>query len=107
MEATGLSDVDPSGTASAAGMSALRSFWFRPLNPERIGADTTSQGFQRYMHRCGSCHDAPDPSLRTASQWKHVFPRMEKHISDGGLIPLAPMDASLILEFLARHAAQK
>ncbi len=107
LEEAGLPEVDPSGTASSAGVSILKDLDIRPLNPRRIGADTTSQGFHRYVHRCGTCHAAPDPSLRTASQWKYVFPRMEKHIREVGLIPLGPMDRTLILEFLGRHADEK
>ena len=104
---TGLEEVDPSGTASSAGVSVLRDFDIRPLKAKRIGADTTSQGFHRYVHRCGTCHAAPDPSIRTPSQWKYVFPRMEKHIREVGLIPLGPLDKNLILGFLERHGAEK
>lgn len=107
LEEAGLPEVDPSGTASSAGMSILKDLGIRPLNPRRIGADTTSQGFHRYVHRCGTCHSAPDPSIRTASQWKYVFPRMEKHIREVGLIPLGPLDKNQILGFLERHAAKK
>ncbi|MFH1765287.1 MAG: hypothetical protein ABIF09_13950 [Gemmatimonadota bacterium] len=107
LEEIGLSNVDPSGQTSSAGVSILRDLDIRPLNTRRIGSDTTSRGFHRYVHRCGTCHSAPDPSLRTASQWKYVFPRMEKHLGETGLIPLGPMDRTLILEFLGRHAAAK
>ena len=103
----GVEEVGPSGTASSAGVSVLRDLDVRPLKARRIGADTTSQGFHRYVHRCGTCHAAPDPSIRTPSQWKYVFPRMEKHIREGGLIPLGPLDKNLILGFLERHAAEK
>jgi hypothetical protein len=107
LEEVGLPEVDPSGTSSSAGVSVLRNLDIKPLNRRRIGSDTTSQGFHRYVHRCGTCHAAPDPSLRTASEWKYVFRRMEKHLKDVGLIPLGPMDKSLILGFLERHAAEK
>jgi len=107
LEEIGLEGVDPSGTAPSAGVSVLRDLDIRPLKVRRIGADTTSQGFRRYVNRCGTCHAAPDPSFRTPSQWKHVFPRMEKHIREVGLIPLGPMDKNLILGFLGRHAGEK
>lgn len=107
LEQIGLSNVDPSGQTSSAGVSILRDLDIRALSMRRVGADTTSPGFHRYVHRCGTCHAAPDPSLRTASQWKYVFPRMEKHLRETGLIPLGPMDRTLILEFLGRHAAKK
>jgi hypothetical protein len=107
LEEAGLLEVDPSGTSSSAGLSVLRDFDIKPVSRRRIGSDTISQGFHRYVHRCGTCHAAPDPSLRTASEWKYVFSRMKKHMGEGGLIPLGPMDQSLILEFLGRHAAEK
>ena len=107
MEEAGVSEVDPSGTAGSAGVSLFRNLDIPPLKPKRIGADTTSRGFHRYIHRCGTCHSAPDPSIKTASQWKYVFPQMEKHMGDVGLIPLGPMDKNLILGFLERHAGKK
>jgi hypothetical protein len=107
LEEVGLPEVDPSGTSSSAGVSLLRKFEIRPLNPRKIGSDTTSQGFHRYVHRCGTCHAAPDPSLRTASEWKYAFRHMEKHLQEAGLIPLGPLDKNLILGFLERHAAEK
>lgn len=107
LEEVGLPEVDPSGTSPSAGLSVLRDFDIKPLSVRKIGSDTTSQGFHRYVHRCGTCHAAPDPSLRTASEWKYVFPRMKKHLREVGLIPLGPTDQIQILEFLARHAAKK
>ncbi len=107
LEELGLPELDPSGTSPSAGMSALRKFDIKPLRRRRIGSDTTSQGFRRYVHRCGTCHAAPDPSIRTASEWKYVFPRMQRHFRNVGLIPLGPMDKNVILGFLERHAAEK
>ena len=107
LEKAGVTEVDPSGSTSSAGMSLFRDLDIRPLKTKRIGADTTSQGFHRYIHRCGTCHSAPDPAMRTASMWRHVFPRMKKHMREVGLIPLGPTDENLILEFLQRHAAER
>ena len=101
----GVEAVDPTGTAASAGMSIFRPLDVPPLNPRRIGSDTTSRGFQRYIHRCGTCHPAPDPSIRTSAEWKYVFPRMEKHMEKAGLIPLAWNDRTLILGFLERHGS--
>jgi hypothetical protein len=107
LENLGLEGVDPSLTAEEAGVSVLRDLDIRPMNVRRIGADTTSRGFQRYVHRCGTCHEAPDPGLRSASEWRSVFPRMENHMREVGLIPLGPTDRTVILEFLARHAGDR
>lgn len=104
MENLGVTAVDPSGTAAAAGTSLFQNLGLPPIKPRKIGADTMSPGFHRYVHRCGTCHSAPDPGLRTASMWRYVFPRMEQRMREAGLIPLAPTDQLLIHEFLARHA---
>lgn len=102
-----MKEVDPSGESTDAGMSLLREISVPPLNARRIGADTASLGFQRYVHRCGTCHTAPSPSIRTAPEWGYVFPRMQKHISEAGLIPLEKEDQAVILEFLQRHAQER
>jgi hypothetical protein len=104
VENLGMTSVDPSGTAAAAGTSLLRTPDLPPMKPRKIGADTLSQGFHRYVHRCGTCHSAPDPGLRTASMWKYVFPRMEQRMREAGLISLGPTDQLMIQEFLAKHA---
>ena len=105
-EEVGPPGVDPSETDYLAGVSVLRLPGLRPLNPSLIGADTTTQGFHRYVHRCGGCHATPDPSIRTSSQWEYVVPRMEGLIRDLGLIPLSHLEKPLILGFLERHAAK-
>ena len=107
LENIGLEGVDPSGTTEDAGVSVLRDLGIRPMNVRRIGSDTTSRGFNRYVHRCGTCHEAPDPGIRTATEWRNVFPRMENHMRDVGLIPLGPTDRTVILDFLSRHAAKR
>jgi len=107
VEETGVETLDPSGTYSDAGVSLYRKIDLPEMNLRRIGPDTASPGFQRYVHRCGTCHVAPSPALRTAPQWRHVFPRMKKHMAETGLIPLAPGDEALILDFLTRHAAER
>ena len=102
---TGVEGIDPTGTAPAAGLSILRQIEVEALNPRRIGADTTTQGFHRLVHRCGTCHETPAADIRTASQWKSVFSRMGKHMREAGLIPLETEDQALILAFLQKHAA--
>jgi hypothetical protein len=104
MAKTGLEDPDPSGTASSAGLSALRFIQVEEIDPKEIGSDTLSAGFQRLVHRCGTCHATPSPKMRSATRWKYVFSRMEKHMRDTGLIDLSAKDHELILAFLQRHA---
>lgn len=104
MAETGLDNPDPSGTSTSAGLSALRSIQVEAIDPKSLGADTLSPGFHRLVHRCGTCHATPSPEMRSASEWKYVFSRMEKHMKDTGLIPLSDEDQSLILAFLQRNA---
>lgn len=100
----GLETVDPSATSAAAGTSFLRDIDVPPIDTRRIGADTASEGYHRYVHRCGTCHSAPSPRTRTAGEWGYVLPKMKRHIADAGLIPLRPLDQALILDFLQRNA---
>ena len=104
---TGVEELDPSGESPSAGISILRNLDIPPMDPKRIGADTSSAGFQRYVHRCGTCHATSDPSLRTGPEWPYVFPRMTKHMEEAGLTPLGPTDKALILGFLEKHAASR
>ncbi|MGM0669162.1 MAG: hypothetical protein ACQET1_05545 [Gemmatimonadota bacterium] len=104
MAETGLDDPDPSGTSSSAGLSALRPIRVEAIDPTKVGSDTLSLGFHRLVHRCGTCHATPSPEMRSATEWKYVFSRMEKHIKDTGLIPLSDEDQKLILAFLQRNA---
>lgn len=104
---TGVETLDPSGTYSDAGVSIYRDIDLRGMDARRIGSDTVSEGFHRYVHRCGTCHVAPSPALRTAREWEYVFPRMKKHMRETGLIPLGGRDQALILDFLRRHAAER
>jgi hypothetical protein len=107
LEETGLDGVDPSGSAPSAGLSILRQIDVEALDAREIGADTTSLGFHRLVHRCGSCHATPSPKIRTAPEWKNAFSRMEKHMKEAGLIPLSEEDRALILAFLQKHAAHR
>jgi hypothetical protein len=103
----GLETVDPSANSSAAGTSFLLEIDVPPMDNRRIGADTASEGFHRYVHRCGTCHSAPSPRARTAAEWGYVFPNMKRHMTDAGLIPLGARDQALILDFLQRHAGNR
>lgn len=103
----GLETVDPSATSSAAGTSFLRDVDVPPIDTRRIGADTASEGYHRYVHRCGTCHSAPSPRARTAAEWGYVLPKMKRHMADAGLIPLRPLDQALILDFLQRNAGHR
>ena len=104
---TGVQALDPSGASPSAGSSILRQIDVEPINPGVVGADTASLGFHRLVHRCGICHATPCPGIRTAPEWKHVFPRMEKHVKEAGLIPLSEEDQAIILQFLQKHAATR
>lgn len=104
---TGVVAVDPSGSSPSAGLSILRRIEVEALDPREIGADTTTQGFHRLVHRCGTCHSTPSPKIRNASEWKYVFSRMGKHMREAGLIPLSQEDQALILTFLQKHAAPR
>lgn len=104
---TGLENPDPSGTSTSAGLSVLRSIHVEEIDAGEIGADTLSPGFARLVHRCGTCHATPSPRIRSATEWKYVFSRMDKHMKEAGLIPLSHEDHELILAFLQKHARSR
>ena len=104
---TGVEELDPTGNSPSAGLSILRKIEVEALDPREVGADTTTEGFHRLVHRCGSCHSTPSPKIRNATEWKYVFSRMEKHMKEAGLIPLSQEDQALILTFLQKHSAPR
>ena len=97
-------EFDAVGNAPKAGISVFREITVEPLDPRLLGADTASAAFQVLLHRCASCHLAPDPAQLEANEWGAVVTRMEKLIEDAGILPLASGDRGTILSLLVRYA---
>jgi hypothetical protein len=96
----------PGRNQPLAGISARARIEVRPLSVRRIGADTASPGYHRYLNRCATCHAAPAPDLYRAAEWPDVIRRMHSNMRSAGTVGLQPADREAVLRFLARHAAR-
>jgi mono/diheme cytochrome c family protein len=66
--------------------------------------DSTSEGAQLYVNRCGNCHAPYNPHEMTASMWDTQVTMMEVKIHQAGMPPLTSDERDAILEYLKRHA---
>ncbi|MBI4544093.1 MAG: hypothetical protein HY703_02730 [Gemmatimonadetes bacterium] len=103
-----LSAVSEEGAGAAAaplaGVSARARVQVQPLNRRRLGPDTMSHGFHRYLQRCFGCHARPAPGLHTAAEWAGVLDRMDSNMAAAGLLRLSREDRMAILRFLGAHS---
>lgn len=90
--------------SSLAGVSARGRVAVKALSPRRIGADTATAEYHRYMNRCMACHEAPAPSLHARGEWPAVVQRMDANMRAAGTLGLRGDDHEAVLRFLERHA---
>jgi hypothetical protein len=95
----------PGRTQPLAGISARGRVEVRALSERKIGADTASPDYHRYLNRCMTCHAAPAPELYRAAEWPGVIDRMHANMRSAGTLGLGAADRQAVLRFLARHAA--
>ncbi len=107
LDDVGVESLDPTGAAPRAGVRLLRRIEVEPLDSREIGADTLSDEFHVFIHRCATCHEAPAPGQRTARRWQAAIGRMEANIRDTGLLRLTDEERQAILSFLQRHSADR
>jgi hypothetical protein len=94
----------PAGSAPQAGISARTVVDVEPF-PARLARQLDDDpDFHRLHHRCGVCHETPDPALHSAAGWDSVVVRMRANIRDAGLVPLGS-DEEAVLRVLRRFAA--
>jgi hypothetical protein len=98
-------DLGGGRTAPAAGVSTRIPDPPRPLDMARYAGEHDGAAFRTFMNRCGACHAAPDPELRTRAGWEPIMRRMEAHMASAGLLPPRVEEQDTIRAFLARHAA--
>lgn len=92
-----LADVAPMAAVSARNLARVT-----PIATARLGTDADSHELHRYMHRCGSCHATPDPSMHTRTEWPLVVGRMAQAMDSAGLLPLGAADRAAVLRLLER-----
>lgn len=90
--------------AAEAGVSFNVRPAVRPLDPDRLGNLTRTEGYRRFLNRCTSCHDTPDPSIHGPSDWRAVVRRMAGWMEKAGVLPIAAADSTAIIEFLEQAA---
>ena len=78
-----------------------------PFDSTSFAGSTATQQFHAFKHRCGACHLPPDPRMHRSKEWDGVVTRMERTIGNAGLLPIAPADRAMIVEFLRQHAQRK
>ena len=78
-----------------------------PFDSTSFAGSTATQQFHAFKHRCGACHLPPDPRMHRSNEWDGVVTRMERTIGNAGLLPIAPADRAMIVEFLRQHAQRK
>lgn len=97
----------PAGAAPRAGVSARAPIDVRPF-PDRLAKTLHHDAdFHRLSHRCGVCHNTPDPSLYDADEWPAVVEKMSGTINAAGLLPLSDADRAAVLRVLTSLAADR
>lgn len=69
--------------------------------------DEQSQAFNVYARNCSECHAPPLPDAHTADAWPNVIARMQQHLVERSMAPIAAADMLLLREYLETHAATK
>lgn len=103
-EALGRTYFDSTGTYVHAGVSTRARANIEPLRAASLGADTARAAYHLFVMRCGSCHDAPDPAMRSPEHWTVLVRRMQDKTRTAGLIPMTDAEADSILGLLREHA---
>jgi len=69
--------------------------------------DKQSQAFDVYAHNCSGCHAPPLPAAHPASEWPNVIARMQQHLVQRSMAPIATQDELVLRDYLMLHAAGK
>ena len=102
----GRSYFDAAGRHSGAGVSTRVRGRVEPYEPASFGADTLGREFHLFRARCSSCHEAPDPGVRSAEHWGFLLPRMVETSKRAGVLPMSQAEADSILALLQRNAGR-
>lgn len=89
----------PGDGAPLAGISKEIDPELVPLAAGELPDEPAARDLRR---RCAGCHDVPGPRTDPQEGWSRVLDRMEDHIEDAGLLPLADEEKHAILEMLRR-----
>lgn len=77
-----------------------------PFDSASFDGRMDTHQFHAFKHRCGACHLPPEPRMHRSYEWEGVVGQMERTIGHAGLLPIAPADRAMILDFLTQHASR-
>lgn len=69
--------------------------------------DQQSPAFEVYARNCSQCHAPPLPGAHPASQWPNVIARMQQHLVQRSMAPIAAADIAVLRAYLEAHAASE
>ncbi|PIS20376.1 MAG: hypothetical protein COW19_08305 [Zetaproteobacteria bacterium CG12_big_fil_rev_8_21_14_0_65_55_1124] len=78
---------------------------FSSNRPQTDYPDKQSQAFNVYASNCSECHAPPLPSAHPANEWPGVIERMQEHLVQRSMAPIAPKDRLVLRDYLMLHAA--
>ncbi|MGK7346109.1 MAG: hypothetical protein ACNS63_09925 [Candidatus Nitrospinota bacterium M3_3B_026] len=61
--------------------------------------------YKTFERICSQCHEPPDPSIHTKSEWPRVVRKMEENIREAGVEAPTSEEKKLLLEFLRRNTS--
>jgi len=78
---------------------------FSPPKSDVEYPDKGSQAFEVYARNCSECHAPPLPGAHPANQWPGVIARMQQHLVERSMAPIAATDQLILRDYLMLHAA--
>ncbi|MDQ6966368.1 MAG: hypothetical protein Q9M23_05550 [Mariprofundaceae bacterium] len=69
--------------------------------------DQQSQAFNVYARNCSECHAPPLPDAHPAAEWPNVITRMQEHLVQRSMAPIAAADINVLRGYLETHAAKE
>jgi len=76
----------------------------KTLDKSKI-ASLDAPEYKTFEKICSQCHEPPDPSVHTKSEWPRVVRKMEENIKEAGVEAPSPEEKELMLEFLRLNSA--
>ena len=57
-----------------------------------------------YEEKCSVCHALPHPKRNTAAEWQHLFPLMERRMSERNMAAFSETERETLMKYLRSHA---
>lgn len=90
---------------SAADADTLLAYLERHAMPAAAPGELgTGPEAERFVQRCGTCHEAPAPGAHTPDEWEEVVGRMRANMAVMSVKPLTDEEVRRVLAFLEERA---